>query len=129
MKRVRDLIPLAKKLDGFAFAKQMGPFVLMQRPSDLPKVPLGTDWQSSTARLPPQSNRVLPTHAPPSGASTSARLVNSGSAPPGEKTRTPSVGVYVTTRSVRPKSRSGVTSTAMFGIAESCSTGANGCCR
>ena len=52
MRPVRELIPIARQLDGFAFAKQMGPFVLMQRPDPRPKAPRGADWATSTAPLP-----------------------------------------------------------------------------
>lgn len=53
MRPVRELVEIAKQMDPFAFAKQMGPFVLMQRP---PKgEPGGADWMTSTAKLPPAS--------------------------------------------------------------------------
>lgn len=53
MQRVRDLVGLAHLLDGFAFQKRLGPFVLMQRPPTILNPPTGKDWATSTAPLPP----------------------------------------------------------------------------
>lgn len=53
MRPVKELAALARKLDPFAFSKQMGPFVLMQRPGSEPAS--AGDWMSSTAKLPPAS--------------------------------------------------------------------------
>ncbi|MBL8956283.1 MAG: FHA domain-containing protein [Myxococcaceae bacterium] len=62
MRTVRELQPIAQRLDGFAFAKQMGPFVLMQRPDTKAKAPGGDDWATETAPLP--HGAVRPSHAP-----------------------------------------------------------------
>jgi predicted component of type VI protein secretion system len=45
-------MPMAQALDAFAFAKHVGPFVLLERPVKLPKAPTGKNWATSTAPLP-----------------------------------------------------------------------------
>lgn len=60
MIRVRELAAIARKLDGFAFAKQMGPFVLMQKSAAAPRTPSGADWQTSTSRQPSASTKKDP---------------------------------------------------------------------
>ena len=55
MRPVRELVELARKIDPFAFATQMGPFVLMQRPSARVEIPSGGDWMGRTAPLPQAS--------------------------------------------------------------------------
>ena len=52
MRRVRELIDMARALDAFGFHKHLGPFVLMQRPPTIVNPPRGKDWATSTAPLP-----------------------------------------------------------------------------
>jgi hypothetical protein len=53
------MVKVAKELDAFAFAKQMGPFVLVQRPVPAtPRIiPSGPKWDISTAPLPASNVR------------------------------------------------------------------------
>src|SRR5438552_3629369 len=61
MLRIRELADLAKTLDAQTFQDQMGPFVLMQRPTpDSLKYPGMRDWLLNTAHLPAVSVKDLP---------------------------------------------------------------------
>jgi hypothetical protein len=53
MLRIRELADLARSLDAAAFERQMGPFVLMQRPTPESLKHLSSrGWQLNTAQLP-----------------------------------------------------------------------------
>lgn len=84
--RIRELADLARTLDAYTFAAQMGPFVLMQRPTpESLKHPAARDWQLNTAQLPAVSvkgppvpvdfEELLVATLPPVGADGTLQLI------------------------------------------------------
>jgi hypothetical protein len=54
---IRELSDVARRLDAFRFARQMGPFALMQRPAGRQKVPR---WLRTTLPMRPSSVQAEP---------------------------------------------------------------------